>query len=95
MNVISVMLGHAGDVLDSKLYVVGGGNNSAGCGDLLTLDLAGLGGTPLVETPELRLELHQDDSYMSHRHIHITKTHISKFCYEQIKLKINAVRHKG
>lgn len=41
-------------MLDGKLYVVGGGNNSAGCGDLLALDLAGLGGTPLVETPQLR-----------------------------------------
>jgi len=54
LTVDLVMAGHAGDVLDGKLYVVGGGNNTAGCGDLLALDLAGLGGTPLVETPELR-----------------------------------------
>ena len=49
-------VGHAGDVLDGKLYIVGGGNNSAACRDLVALNLAGLGGTPLVETPDLQWE---------------------------------------
>ena len=48
--------GHAGDVLDGKWYIVGGGNNSAACRDLVALNLAGLGGTPLVETPDLQWE---------------------------------------
>ena len=46
--------GHAGDVLDGKWYIVGGGNNTSACTELLRLDLAGLGGTPLVDTPSLR-----------------------------------------
>lgn len=51
-----VTAGHAGDVLDNKWYIVGGGNNSAACRDLVALNLAGLGGTPLVETPTLQWE---------------------------------------
>lgn len=52
----SCLAGHAGDVLDGKWYIVGGGNNSAACRDLVALNLAGLGGTPLVETPDLQWE---------------------------------------
>ena len=48
--------GHAGGVLGGQWYVTGGGNNSSGCNDMLALDLAGLGGTPLVGTPSLRWE---------------------------------------
>ena len=49
-----VPAGHAGDVLGGQWYIAGGGNNSAGCNDLVALDLSGLGGTPLVDTPALR-----------------------------------------
>ena len=40
--------GHAAALLGDRLYVVGGGNNSAGCADLCCLDLSGLAaGRPL------------------------------------------------
>ncbi|EIE23784.1 galactose oxidase [Coccomyxa subellipsoidea C-169] len=40
--------GHAAAMLGDRLYVVGGGNNSAGCADLACLDLSGLAaGRPL------------------------------------------------
>ena len=35
--------GHAAALLDGAMYVAGGGNNSAGCADLVGLDLGGLG----------------------------------------------------
>lgn len=35
--------GHAGAVLGSRWYITGGGNNRAGCSDLMALDLSGLG----------------------------------------------------
>ena len=35
--------GHAGAVLSSRWYITGGGNNRAGCSDLVALDLSGLG----------------------------------------------------
>ena len=41
-------------MLGGQWYIAGGGNNSAGCNDLVALDLSGLGGTPLVDTPALR-----------------------------------------
>jgi hypothetical protein len=41
--------GHAAALLSEALYVVGGGNNSAGCADLVCLDLSGLAtGQPLA-----------------------------------------------
>lgn len=41
--------GHAAALLSDALYIVGGGNNSAGCADLVCLDLGGLAtGQPLV-----------------------------------------------
>jgi hypothetical protein len=40
--------GHAAALLGDILYVVGGGNNTAGCADLVRLDLTGLArGLPL------------------------------------------------
>ncbi len=40
--------GHAAALLSDALYIVGGGNNSAGCADLMCLDLGGLAtGQPL------------------------------------------------
>ncbi|KAL6782490.1 hypothetical protein ACKKBG_A06980 [Auxenochlorella protothecoides x Auxenochlorella symbiontica] len=43
--------GHAAAVLGSTWYIVGGGNNAAGCADMYALDLGGLGrGEPLVWT---------------------------------------------
>lgn len=41
--------GHAAALLADTLFIVGGGNNSAGCADLAALDLGGLGtGQPLT-----------------------------------------------
>ena len=41
--------GHAAALLSDALYIVGGGNNSAGCADLMSLDLGGLAtGQPLA-----------------------------------------------
>lgn len=41
--------GHAAALLSDALYIVGGGNNSAGCADLMCLDLGGLAtGQPLA-----------------------------------------------
>ena len=41
--------GHAAALLSDALYVCGGGNNSAGCADLMALDLGGMAkGTPLA-----------------------------------------------
>ena len=35
--------GHAADVLGDTLYIAGGGNNTSGCTDLVSLDLSPLG----------------------------------------------------
>lgn len=44
--------GHAAALLGDGLYVVGGGNNSAGCADMACLDLSGLAaGLPLKWRP--------------------------------------------
>ena len=53
---VLVSAGHAGDVLDGKWYIAGGGNNSSACTDLLSLNLAGLDGTLVAETPSLQWE---------------------------------------
>lgn len=46
-----VAAGHAGALLGDTWYVVGGGNNAAGCADMLALDLGPLGGAPLAWAP--------------------------------------------
>lgn len=38
----TVLAGHAGDVLGDSWYIVGGGNNTSGCTDMLALDLTPL-----------------------------------------------------
>lgn len=43
--------GHAGALLGDAWYVAGGGNNAAGCADMLALDLGGLGAAPLAWAP--------------------------------------------
>lgn len=44
--------GHAAALLGDRLYIVGGGNNSSGCADLVCLDLSGLAtGQPLRWSP--------------------------------------------
>ena len=43
--------GHAGALLGDTWYVAGGGNNAAGCADMLALDLGGLGAAPLAWAP--------------------------------------------
>ena len=35
--------GHAGALLGSRWFITGGGNNRAGCSDLMALELGGLG----------------------------------------------------
>ena len=43
--------GHAGARLGDTWYVAGGGNNAAGCADMLALDLGGLGAALLAWAP--------------------------------------------
>ena len=44
-------VGHAGDVIGSHWYLVGGGNNTSGCTDMVALDLMPLGSSDNESEP--------------------------------------------
>ncbi len=46
-----MLAGHAGDVLGDSWYIVGGGNNSSGCTDMLALDLTPLAASDQTDDP--------------------------------------------
>jgi hypothetical protein len=43
ISVLTTPTGHAGALLGSRWFITGGGNNRAGCSDLMALELGGLG----------------------------------------------------
>lgn len=47
----SLIAGHAGDVIGDSWYIVGGGNNTSGCTDMVALDLTPLGSSDDTSLP--------------------------------------------
>lgn len=46
-----MLAGHAGDVLGDSWYIVGGGNNTSGCTDMVALDLTPLATSDQTDAP--------------------------------------------
>jgi len=46
-----VLVGHAGDVIGNRWYIVGGGNNTSGCTDMVALDLTPLATSDQTDDP--------------------------------------------
>ena len=46
-----MLAGHAGDVLGDSWYIVGGGNNTSGCTDMVALDLTPLAASDQTDNP--------------------------------------------
>ena len=51
-SLLHVCVGHAGDVIGDIWYIVGGGNNTSGCTDMVALDLIPLTSSGSAEPTE-------------------------------------------
>jgi len=57
-----VLAGHAGDVLGDSWYIVGGGNNTSGCTDMVALDLTPLATSDQTDDPLIWSTVSQAES---------------------------------